>query len=188
MLSQIELRRDRSDGHAQPRRRGALRHPAGADGAAPGARGGRCGAKLFVRTPRGMRLTEAGEAFLPYAERALDPHGRAPGLNAFERGGAGRLAIGAAPAVTTYVLPALLKRFATSLPARAGQRSHRPLRGGARARAPRAGRRRPRPRAAAPGHREHAALRGRARPRRRPRPSLRAARTHPDRGDRRASS
>ena len=34
--------------------------------------------KLFVRTPRGMKLTEAGEAFLPYAVSALDtPHRRA---------------------------------------------------------------------------------------------------------------
>ena len=29
------------------------------------------GEQLFVRTRRGMRLTEAGEAFLPYAEHAL---------------------------------------------------------------------------------------------------------------------
>jgi DNA-binding transcriptional LysR family regulator len=37
-------------------------------------------------------------------------------VNALERGGAGRLAIGAAPAVSTYVLPTLLKRFAQSHP------------------------------------------------------------------------
>ena len=29
------------------------------------------GEQLFVRTRRGMRLTEAGEAFLPYAEHAV---------------------------------------------------------------------------------------------------------------------
>src|SRR5918996_1310336 len=29
------------------------------------------GEQLFVRTRRGMRLTEAGDAFLPYAEHAL---------------------------------------------------------------------------------------------------------------------
>ena len=28
--------------------------------------------KLFVRTPRGMKLTEAGDAFLPHAVKALD--------------------------------------------------------------------------------------------------------------------
>ena len=75
------------------------------------------GAELFIRTSRGMKLTEAGEAFLPYAVRALGSltDGRMQ-VNALERGGAGRLAIGAAPAVSTYVLPSLLKRFAQSHP------------------------------------------------------------------------
>ena len=75
------------------------------------------GARLFVRTPRGMKLTEAGESFHPYAVRALESltDGRMQ-VNALERGGAGRLAIGAAPAVSTYVLPGLLKRFAQSHP------------------------------------------------------------------------
>jgi DNA-binding transcriptional LysR family regulator len=75
------------------------------------------GAELFVRTSRGMKLTEAGEAFLPYAVRALGTltDGRMQ-VNSLERGGAGRLAIGAAPAVSTYVLPTLLKRFAQSHP------------------------------------------------------------------------
>jgi DNA-binding transcriptional LysR family regulator len=75
------------------------------------------GAQLFVRTPRGMRLTDAGNAFLPYAVRALETltDGRMQ-VNALERGGAGRLAIGAAPAVSTYVLPPLLKRFSQGYP------------------------------------------------------------------------
>jgi DNA-binding transcriptional LysR family regulator len=75
------------------------------------------GSQLFVRTPRGMRLTDAGNAFLPYAVRALETltDGRMQ-VNALERGGAGRLVIGAAPAVSTYVLPALLKRFSQGYP------------------------------------------------------------------------
>jgi DNA-binding transcriptional LysR family regulator len=75
------------------------------------------GAQLFVRTPRGMRLTDAGSAFLPYAVRALETltDGRMQ-VNALERGGAGRLVIGAAPAVSTYVLPPLLKRFSEGFP------------------------------------------------------------------------
>jgi DNA-binding transcriptional LysR family regulator len=75
------------------------------------------GTELFVRTPRGMRLTETGEALLPYAVRALDTlvDGRMQ-VNALERGGAGRLVVGAAPAVSTYVLPALLKRFSQAYP------------------------------------------------------------------------
>jgi DNA-binding transcriptional LysR family regulator len=75
------------------------------------------GAQLFVRTPRGMRLTEAGEVFLPFAVRSLETLADGRRLvNAFERGGAGRLTLGAAPAVSTYVLPAVLKRFSTSHP------------------------------------------------------------------------
>jgi DNA-binding transcriptional LysR family regulator len=75
------------------------------------------GASLFVRTSRGMKLTDAGEAFLPYAVRALDALGDGRmQVNALERGGAGHLAIGAAPALSTYVLPGLLKRFAQSHP------------------------------------------------------------------------
>lgn len=74
-------------------------------------------AKLFVRTPRGMKLTEAGDAYLPHAVKALESlaDGRRI-VNAFERGGAGRLALGAAPAVSTYVLPAILKRFSVAYP------------------------------------------------------------------------
>ena len=75
------------------------------------------GARLFVRTPRGMKLTEAGEAFLPHAVKALDSLADGRRLvNAFERGGAGRLALGAAPAVSTYVLPQILKRFTIGHP------------------------------------------------------------------------
>ncbi|HXV58554.1 MAG TPA: LysR family transcriptional regulator [Gaiellaceae bacterium] len=74
-------------------------------------------AKLFVRTSRGMKLTEAGEAYLPHAVKALESlaDGRRI-VNAFERGGAGRLTLGAAPGVSTYVLPAILKRFSVGHP------------------------------------------------------------------------
>jgi DNA-binding transcriptional LysR family regulator len=75
------------------------------------------GVALFTRTRRGMRLTETGRAFLPYAERALDAVAEGRRLTAeMERGGAGELALGAAPAVSTYVLPPLLKQFAEGHP------------------------------------------------------------------------
>ena len=75
------------------------------------------GASLFMRTSRGMRLSEAGHAFLPYAVRALQTlaDGRSQ-VDALERGGGGQLALGAAPAVSTYVLPLVLKRFAATHP------------------------------------------------------------------------
>ena len=70
------------------------------------------GSELFVRTRRGMRLTEAGKAFLPFAVRSLETVAEGRRLVAeIAQGGAGELTIGAAPAVSTYVLPALLKEF-----------------------------------------------------------------------------
>jgi DNA-binding transcriptional LysR family regulator len=68
--------------------------------------------RLFERSRRGMQLTSAGRAFLPYTERALDSllAGRAV-VSEHAAGTAGELVIGAAPSVGTYVLPALLQRF-----------------------------------------------------------------------------
>ncbi len=75
------------------------------------------GVELFVRSRQGSRLTDAGRALLPHAERALAALQR--GREAVEdvaSGGAGRLTIGAAPAVSTYVLPAMLHRFQAGHP------------------------------------------------------------------------
>jgi DNA-binding transcriptional LysR family regulator len=75
------------------------------------------GADLFVRTGRGMRLTDAGRAFLPFAHRSLQAVAEGRSLLAeLARGGAGELAVGAAPAVSTYVLPAILERYHASYP------------------------------------------------------------------------
>jgi len=73
--------------------------------------------KLFVRTRRGMRLTEAGEAFLPYAERALQAleDGRER-LGDLRRGAAGKLVLGAPPTVSAYALPLVLGRFTDEHP------------------------------------------------------------------------
>jgi DNA-binding transcriptional LysR family regulator len=73
------------------------------------------GTTLFRRGRRGMSLTVAGRAFLPYAERAVislrdgaSLVGRLPVADA--------LVLGAAPAVSTYVLPGLLVRFEADRP------------------------------------------------------------------------
>ncbi len=70
------------------------------------------GQVLFERLRRGVRLTDAGRSFLPYAERvirALDEGEMA--LVGFREGTSGQLAIASAPAVGTYVLPEVLKAF-----------------------------------------------------------------------------
>lgn len=74
-------------------------------------------ATLLHRGRHGSRLTEAGRALLPHAERALAAldRGREAVADVSE-GSGGRLTIGAAPAVSTYVLPAMLHRFQASHP------------------------------------------------------------------------
>jgi DNA-binding transcriptional LysR family regulator len=75
------------------------------------------GTTLFTRSGRGMELTAAGRAFLPYAERALAALNDGSALLAeLGRGGAGELRVGAAPAVSTYVLPLLLVRYTEAHP------------------------------------------------------------------------
>ena len=75
------------------------------------------GTPLFLRTPQGMRLTDAGRAWIPFAERAL--RALVDGRDALEQvmtASAGHLMIAAAPAVSTYLLPDLLERFVSSHP------------------------------------------------------------------------
>jgi DNA-binding transcriptional LysR family regulator len=74
-------------------------------------------ALLFVRTQRGMRLSDAGHAFLPFAQRTVDTvaSGRRL-LSELARGESGQLSLGAAPAVSTYVLPGILTRFRRTHP------------------------------------------------------------------------
>jgi len=70
------------------------------------------GARLFDRTSRRVRLTPAGEAFLPAARQALEAAERARAEVAAAVGEIrGRLAVGAIPTVTAVDLPAALKRF-----------------------------------------------------------------------------
>lgn len=75
------------------------------------------GERLFVRGRQGMRLTDAGRAFLPYAERAV--RALRDGRHAIDevgRASAGQLLVAAAPAVSTYILPAVLEAFVNSHP------------------------------------------------------------------------
>src|SRR5207249_3129686 len=82
------------------------------------------GVDLFVRGARGMTLTDAGRALLPYAERVLAQvvEGR-KAVQELRGGKVGELLIGAAPAVSTYFLPGVLKTY---------QATHRDVRLGVR--------------------------------------------------------
>jgi DNA-binding transcriptional LysR family regulator len=75
------------------------------------------GERLFVRGRQGMRLTDSGRAFLPYAERAV--RALRDGRRAIDEVGsasAGQLVLAAAPAVSTYILPAVLEQFVAAHP------------------------------------------------------------------------
>ncbi len=70
------------------------------------------GARLFDRTSRRVRLTPAGEAFLPAARQALDAAERARSEVAAMVGEVrGRLALGAIPTVAAVDVPAALRAF-----------------------------------------------------------------------------
>ncbi|MDE2766357.1 MAG: LysR family transcriptional regulator [Chloroflexota bacterium] len=75
------------------------------------------GETLFHRMGRGVRLTESGRALLPYVERALDSlrNGR-EALEASRNAAVGRLRIGAARAVSAYVLPGIVQAFRERYP------------------------------------------------------------------------
>jgi DNA-binding transcriptional LysR family regulator len=68
------------------------------------------GCELVTRGRGGSRLTDAGRALLPYAERAIGAVDEgAQRARAMAGGRADAITIGAAPAVSTYVLPAVLR-------------------------------------------------------------------------------
>src|SRR5688500_6024459 len=70
------------------------------------------GARLFHRTSRQVRLTAAGEAFLPQARRCLEAADRARAEVAAATGEIrGRLAVGVIPTVAAVDVPEALRIF-----------------------------------------------------------------------------
>lgn len=70
------------------------------------------GTPLFLRRGHSLQLTDAGRSLLPYAERMLAL--RAEGMSAVQRitrGGLGRLALGANPTTSQYLVPRLIESF-----------------------------------------------------------------------------
>lgn len=75
------------------------------------------GDQLFVRTSRGMRLTDAGKEFVPHAERVIGSFEEGKRRVAELQGASGgQLVLGASPGVGTYALPGLLERFTAAHP------------------------------------------------------------------------
>src|SRR3990172_4255716 len=70
------------------------------------------GEELFERGSRGVKLTDAGRAFLPYVERLLQTlrEGR-DAVGEVRQGQKGTLRLGSAPTISTYVLPRILNAF-----------------------------------------------------------------------------
>jgi DNA-binding transcriptional LysR family regulator len=75
------------------------------------------GEPLFHRVGRGVRLTDAGRAFLPYVQRAMDTlqTGR-EAVESSKTASAGKLHIGAARSISTNVLPGILETFRERYP------------------------------------------------------------------------
>ena len=75
------------------------------------------GCALVTRGRGGSRLTEAGRALLPYAERAIAAIDEgAQRARELAGGRTDSIAIGAAPAVSAYVLPVVLRRLRETYP------------------------------------------------------------------------
>ncbi|MCC5576475.1 LysR family transcriptional regulator [Microtetraspora sp. AC03309] len=75
------------------------------------------GARLFERTSRRVRLTPAGEAFLPAARECLEAADRARAEVAAASGEVrGRLAVGAIPTVAAVNLPVALRDYRRRYP------------------------------------------------------------------------
>lgn len=70
------------------------------------------GVRVFERTKRGVRLTSAGQALLPHAERVLEAvaAGRTA-VSQVEQGDEGELIIAAASAINASLVPELVARF-----------------------------------------------------------------------------
>jgi DNA-binding transcriptional LysR family regulator len=75
------------------------------------------GESLFERNGRGVRLTEMGTTFLPFARRALkalqDGRDAIDGMRNLD---IGTLKLGSALTVSTYVLPKILKKYCSTYP------------------------------------------------------------------------
>ncbi len=74
--------------------------------------------ELFERLGKTVRLTQAGEAFLPHVDRIMNRMARAQDeLKSLGQPGRGRLRIGATVSISQYILPSVLRELRESFPA-----------------------------------------------------------------------
>lgn len=70
------------------------------------------GTRLFERTGRSVKLTDAGRAFMPHAQRVLTSvQEGTDAIEAVRHGEVGSVRLGASASIATYVMPAVLKQF-----------------------------------------------------------------------------
>jgi LysR family hydrogen peroxide-inducible transcriptional activator len=75
------------------------------------------GSPLFERSSKGVRLTAAGQRFLPRAQAILDQAAQAAkDVQSGAQDGAGLVRIGAIPTVCPYVMPGLLRALQATAP------------------------------------------------------------------------
>ncbi len=75
------------------------------------------GERLFERTGRSVTLTDAGNAFIPHAQRALTAvQEGTDAIEAVRHGDVGNIRIGSSSSIATYVLPKTLKHFRETRP------------------------------------------------------------------------
>ena len=72
--------------------------------------------RLFERTTRAVRLTEAGQRLLPVAERAVHELGRTLGELGTLSAPADRIKVGVTPLIACSVMPEVLRRFQERAP------------------------------------------------------------------------
>ncbi len=78
---------------------------------------GELGVKLYEKMGRGLQLTQAAEILLPYLKEVLAQHDAALSALAEWKGvKRGLVRIGAGPAMSSYILPPLMKKFRRAFP------------------------------------------------------------------------
>jgi DNA-binding transcriptional LysR family regulator len=76
-----------------------------------------CGARLFEKSGRGIRLTAAGKVLLKWAQRMrFDVEDAQREISAFGRGLSGHIRIGIVPTAAQFLLPAVARRLLKEAP------------------------------------------------------------------------